>query len=165
MNERATLLLAGISTVVGAVLLAWFIQTCLVLDTPIQIPTVYEGRVMSLSNDYRASKGLPILLMNEDLMNSAQMKANDLCVYGNWSHASGRGDAFSAFIAASGYDYRTAGENLAKGYDGAAGAFNALVASPHHLANVVGAYRDMGVGFSLCNGKNYTVIHYGEEVL
>jgi len=120
-----------------------------------------EQTVLELGNDYRASKQLTKLSINSQLMKSAQAKADDLCKSGNWSHTDSQGREFYSFIQATGYKYEHAGENLAKGYATQELAFKALINSPTHLENIVGDYKEIGIGISDCNGQNYLVAHYG----
>lgn len=132
-------------------------------STGVQLPTPEERAMINLTNDYRVSHGLIDLTTNNQLMQSAQAKADDLCSAGNWSHTDSRGREFQGFIEDAGYDYALVGENLARHYVDEASAFEGLVKSPGHLENIVGQYREIGVGYSECGGENLTVVHYGVQ--
>ena len=118
--------------------------------------------MVQLTNDYRAVKNLAPLTEDHKLMASAQEKSDTLCRTGEFTHESGD-EEFYKPIDRSGYNYKKAGENLAKGFTTPDGAFTELVNSPTHLANIVDDFREIGVGFNSCAGKNYYVIHYGEK--
>lgn len=126
------------------------------------VPKTQEYTMLGLTNDYRVSRGLNRLSLDSRLMKSAHAKAGDLCQSGNWAHDSSKGKAFYEFILVAGYNYSSAGENLARRYGTAKEAFIALVNSPEHLANIVGDYKDIGISYNNCDGKNYYVIHYGK---
>lgn len=120
-----------------------------------------EQDMIELTNAYRASHSLTTLHIDSKLMSSAQVKADDLCTGGIWSHDNSKDEPFYKFIQDSGYDYSHTGENLTRGFTTIAGSFEGLINSPRHLENIVGDYKDIGVGYNECRGKNYTVIHYG----
>ncbi len=122
-----------------------------------------ENRMIELTNEYRKNEGLNELKVNNQLMTSSQAKADVLCESGEWSHTP-NGQKFYKEIIESGYKYRNAGENLARKFDSTDKAFQALIDSPTHLENIVGDYKEIGVGFAECGGKNYYVIHYGEQL-
>ena len=121
-----------------------------------------EVDMVQLTNDYRVTKNLAPLTEDHKLVVSAQEKADTLCRTGEFTHESG-GEEFYKPIDRSGYNYKKAGENLAKGFKTTSKAFQGLLDSPSHLANIVDDFREIGVGFNRCEGKNYYVIHYGEK--
>ena len=124
--------------------------------------TSQEADMIQLTNDYRVVKNLAPLTEDHKLMASTQEKADTLCQTGAWTHTPG-GEAFYEPLKRAGYDYNKAGENLAKGFKTTSKAFQGLLDSPSHLANIVDDFREIGVGFNRCEGKNYYVIHYGEK--
>lgn len=121
-----------------------------------------EQLMVTLTNRYRATQGLNYLTINDQLMTSAQLKADDLCTAGNWSHTDSKGRDFWGHVQDAGYPYQRVGENLARRFATEQEALDGLIASPGHHENLVGQYTEIGVGFNECGGENYTAVHYGE---
>ena len=125
-------------------------------------PTYTEGRMVSITNHYREDIGLTPLIESIELEKSAQIKADDLCRKQYWDHTSPDGTEFWELIDEAGYKYSLAGENLAKGYPNEKMAFKALLNSPSHYENIIGDYKNIGTGWSYCDGDGYIVMHYGK---
>jgi hypothetical protein len=107
--------------------------------------------VSSLSNQQRASAGLSALAMNGQLSNAAYQKANHMIANNYWGHYAPDGTSPWYFISANGYDYSTAGENLAKDFSTSAGVVTGWMNSPGHRANIMnGAFSE--VGYAVVNG-------------
>lgn len=155
----------GVITVILALVVLVLTGFVLALDTagevgPSPTITVQESDMIQLTNEYRDGLGLSKLTINDKLMTSAREKADTLCRTGEWSHEAGN-EPFSEPIKRAGYRYTKAGENLARRHETVPGAFEALKASPTHHENIIGAYNDIGVGYSFCGGDEYIVMHYG----
>lgn len=103
------------------------------------------------TNRRRAEHRLEPLRLNEALCRAADERMSEMADLGYWSHESPEGRSPFAAIRASGYPFRTAGENLARGFDTAAVLIDAWLESPGHRANILSAdYLD--VGFSVLEG-------------
>lgn len=106
------------------------------------------------TNSQRTSNGVATLAINSELDAAAQAKANDMAARDYWSHNTPDGKTPWTFITAAGYDYQTAGENLAYGFTTAADTITGWMNSPEHRANVLStSYRD--VGFGIINIADY----------
>lgn len=127
-------------------------------------PVIVVDNLVSLHNNYRTSNGLSVLTYNSKLTSSAQAKANDMCANNYWAHSSPTGVTPWYWITQAGYDYDHAGENLARNFSTDQGMFNAWLKSSTHLANIVGNYKNIGIGRNACGGINYTVVHFGTLV-
>lgn len=102
--------------------------------------------IVNLTNQQRSSNGLAALNTDPQLTQAAQAKAADMFAKDYWAHVSPTGEQPWDFITAAGYDYETAGENLAKDFNTSAGVVNAWMNSPEHRANILnGTYKDVGV--------------------
>jgi hypothetical protein len=94
------------------------------------------------------------LALNAQLDSAAQTKANDMAARDYWSHNTPDGKTPWTFIAAAGYQYQTAGENLAYGFGTAGDTITGWMNSPEHRANILNSsYRD--VGFGIVNIPSY----------
>lgn len=127
--------------------------------------------LLAETNGERTSHHQPALQLNQALTAAAQAKANDMAKRNYWSHVTPDGKQPWSFIAASGYQYEAAGENLAYGFGSSQQIITAWMNSSEHRANILNAdYQD--VGFATANVANYqgagpetiTVALYGEPV-
>lgn len=110
--------------------------------------------LLSDTNSQRDSNGLGNLGLNAQLDQAAQNKANDMATRDYWSHNTPDGLTPWSFITAVGYNYQTAGENLAYGFDTADQTVTAWMNSPEHRANILNTtYQE--VGFGIANSANY----------
>lgn len=106
------------------------------------------------TNQQRAGNGLGSLAINAALNQAAQAKANDMAARDYWSHNTPDGQTPWTFMTAAGYNYQTAGENLAYGFATAADTLTGWMNSPGHRANILNtSYREFG--FGIINIPNY----------
>ncbi len=123
-------------------------QTGNVLGFATDVSTV---RLLILTNEQRASNGLGKLTYNPELAAAAAAKAQDMFAKGYWAHFGPNGESPWNFILGSGYQYDSAGENLAKNYATSEDVVNAWMNSPTHRDNIVKPnYQD--IGFAVVNG-------------
>lgn len=99
--------------------------------------------VVCLINQQRTSRGLPALSVSSLLNQSAQGWTNVMVVTSQFTH----GVNFAARISAVGYDWQTAGENIATGFMTPAQVVEAWMASADHCRNILDpSFRDVGTG-------------------
>jgi uncharacterized protein YkwD len=102
-----------------------------------------RAAVLCLVNEERAAHHLPALRNNGRLDRSAQAWSEHMVAAGDFSH----GTAFAARLAAVGYNWAAAGENIATGYPTPRQVVLAWMASPEHCQNILTpSYRDLGTG-------------------
>lgn len=117
--------------------------------------------IVDLTNQSRTSSGLSSVSGNAALEKAAYAKLTDMFQKNYWDHTSPTGTEAWYFIDSQGYDYKCAGENLAKGFYDANSVFNAWMGSPTHRANILDSkHREIGiaVGTGELNGNQATVI-------
>jgi len=117
------------------------------------------SRIIELTNQERASRGLGTLKSNAYLTSAAYAKANNMFELQYWDHFGPNGESPWQFIKAAGYDYMYAGENLAKGFTTSEGVHQAWMASPTHRDNIISPHYEE-IGVALVNG----VLH-GENIV
>jgi hypothetical protein len=101
------------------------------------------------TNQERIAGGLGNLALNAKLNQAAQTKANDMAARDYWSHNTPEGNPPWVFISNAGYDYQTAGENLAYGFDSSTEAVVGWMNSPGHKANIMNTgYTEVGFGIA-----------------
>jgi hypothetical protein len=106
------------------------------------------------TNIQRSDNGQLALSLNSKLSQAAQAKANDMAKRDYWSHTTPDGEQPWQFITAAGYDYTSAAENLAYGFDSSNGTVSGWMNSAGHRANLLNnTYSD--VGFGIANAPNY----------
>ena len=77
---------------------------------------------------------------------AAQAKGADMLNKGYWAHVAPDGTQPWKFFSDFGYNYRYAGENLARDFSNAASAVDAWMNSPSHRENLLSPkYQDIGI--------------------
>lgn len=83
------------------------------------------------------------------LMGVAQAHSEDQRTRGVMSHEGSDGSRPSERVSDAGYDWRTVGENVARGYPDAASVMAGWLGSAGHCANLMNpAFEDLGVGLA-----------------
>lgn len=115
---------------------------------------VSTSGLLQETNEERIAGGLSGLGLNAKLNQAAQAKANDMAARDYWSHNTPEGDAPWVFISNAGYQYKSAGENLAYGFDSSTEAIIGWMNSPGHKANIMNTgYTE--VGFGMADAASY----------
>lgn len=104
-----------------------------------------QSFALSELNRIRQSNNLSSLQWNDKLADVAKLKAEDMLARGYFSHESPDGEMVWGRILDSGYDYLTAGENLAIDFNNLSQAYESWMASPSHKENILSdKYIDFG---------------------
>jgi uncharacterized protein YkwD len=117
--------------------------------------------VIALANEDRATLGLEPLNADEKLMQAAMDKAKDMFEKGYWDHYGPNGETPWQFIKGEGYEYKIAGENLAKGYTDAKRMNQAWLDSQAHRDNILKPeYQSIGVAVvdGTLEGQDVTLV-------
>lgn len=149
-NQRAKLLHpSSVAVIIGLFLLFQIavrgISTAFpqILGYASRIP---PEEVVRMTNVERERRGLPALKINPLLSTAAGQKAADMFAKNYWAHVSPTGTQPWFFITESGYQYRYAGENLARDFSDTTSVVKAWIASPSHKENLLSnRYQDIGV--------------------
>jgi uncharacterized protein YkwD len=123
------------------------INGCSYADTPVNAAPLVDMRaaVVCLINQQRTMRGLPGLTVSAELNQSAQSWNQWMVSTGNFTH----GSNFAGRISAVGYDWQTAGENIATGFATPRQVVDAWMASPDHCRNILDpSFRNVGTGVS-----------------
>ena len=110
----------------------------------------------SMISGYRSNNGLPAVALDPELMRLAQAQAEVMAKRDKLDH--GAGKPFVQRLKTSGYDARTAAENISAGYHTLAEAFSGWRDSNPHRANMLlaGATR-MGIAAVYTPASKYKV--------
>lgn len=123
--------------------------------------TDFESDVVRLVNVERAKNGLSALTENWELSRVARYKSKDMHDRGYFSHTSPTYGSPFDMMKNFGISYRTAGENIAKGYRTPQEVVNGWMNSEGHRANILNAsFRQIGVGY-YADGNYWTQMFIG----
>ena len=121
----------------------------------------YYSVLVDLTNNERVENKLDALLLNPQLVEAAQKKADDMAEKGYFAHVSPDGSKPWYWFEESGYEYTYAGENLAVDFSDSEEVKDAWMDSPLHRANILnGKYTEIGIATAKgkFNGKKTTFV-------
>lgn len=124
------------------------ISVCLIFYLPFNFffADITKTALFDLINQERKKMGLSTLRENPTLENAAYLKAKDILEKDYFSHWSPEGKSPWYWFEISGYNYQSAGENLAIGFLDSEEVFNAWMNSPSHKANILSPnFVEMGI--------------------
>lgn len=107
---------------------------------------VISAALVELTNEDRAKEELGTLSVNPLLVAAAQAKADDMAAKGYFAHVTPDGYQPWHFIQEAGYEYSSAGENLAVNFSDSENVEDAWMNSPTHRANILNAkFTEIGI--------------------
>lgn len=134
----------------------------------INIPTVdssvtsFEQEVIRLVNEIRVQNGLKALTYDWELARVARIKSQDMKDNRYFSHNSPVYGTPFQMMKNFGISYRSAGENIAKGYATPQAVVNGWMNSSGHRANILNAnFTHIGVGY-VAGGNYWTQMFIGK---
>lgn len=130
------------------------------------LAAVLPGALVEMTNTSRSEQSLGRLEINPLLVQSAQMKANDMAAKGYFAHQGPDGSTPWDYIDAVGYHFIKAGENLAVNYVDSLDVHRAWLRSPTHRANILNEnFEEIGIATAegTYNGRKaiFVVQHFG----
>ena len=133
----------------------------------INIPTLnasvdaYEREVVRLVNVERAKAGLSPLEYDWQLSRVARYKSEDMQKNKYFSHTSPTYGSPFNMMKSFGISYKTAGENIAKGYQTPSAVVDGWMNSKGHRANILNSsFTHIGVGY-VASGNYWTQMFVG----
>lgn len=141
-----------------------FVATMLLLNlypSEAEFSTITTKRIIELTNQARAEKGISVLRENDLLNQAAALKARDMLAHNYFAHYSPQKVAPWHWFKEVSYNYTYAGENLAMNFSEAEDAMTAWLASPTHRDNLLSQnYEDIGVAVVVgeINGEETTLV-------
>lgn len=118
--------------------------------------TAYEQEVIRLVNEIRVENGLQQLVYDWELSRVARYKSQDMKDNRYFSHTSPVYGSPFEMIRNFGISFRSAGENIARGYATPQAVVNGWMNSSGHRANILNAnYTRIGVGY-VADGNYWT---------
>lgn len=108
----------------------------------------FEQEVFALTNQERIKNGLPAFQIDLELSRVAREKSRDIQINNYFDHNSPVYGSPFDMMEAYGINYRTAGENIAKGQRSPSEVVNAWMNSEGHRANILnGSFTHIGLGY------------------
>jgi hypothetical protein len=164
-NHKPRLLhLSSLTVLVSLVL---FFQISLTLFTRVKpgvlgfASHITADEVVAITNQQRLAGGLSPLSVNGTLIQAAGAKANYMFAHNFWAHNAPDGTTPWVFFQQAGYNYRYAGENLARDFNDSASVVSAWMTSPTHRDNILsGRYNEIGVAVvnGVLDGQETTLV-------
>ena len=116
----------------------------------------YESEVIRLVNEIRTERGLKPLTYDWQLSRVARYKSEDMRANRYFSHQSPTYGTPFQMIKSFGISYKSAGENIAKGYRTPKAVVDGWMNSSGHRANILNAsFTHIGVGY-VADGNYWT---------
>lgn len=154
-NHRALLLKPGF---LGILIALYLLNQSLLRSFALLKPGVLGysseitiSKVLTQTNQERTQKNLPPLEYSQILSDSAAAKARDIFAQNYWSHNSPSGKSPWDFFREANYQYKYAGENLAKDFYDTESLLKAWMNSPTHRDNIVNTHYQQ-IGIAVVNG-------------
>lgn len=125
--------------------------------------------ILEATNEERVAHGLPPLGIDDRLSRAAEQRLRDMYSQRYFAHAAPDGTTPFVHMETAGYRYRSAGENLAKGYTHGRSIVLDWLQSPGHRSNVLGKFYD-DIGIAIAPGTPFgqergatVVVLYGRD--
>lgn len=132
------------------------------INVPVNETASVEQEVTNLVNQERAKAGLAPLKLDWELSRVAKFKSQDMHDRNYFSHTSPTYGSPFNMMKDFGINYRTAGENIAKGQRSAKEVVNAWMNSSGHRANILNKnFTHIGVGY-VKDGNYWTQMFIGK---
>lgn len=108
--------------------------------------------LLKVTNQEREQHNAGPLRVSDQLNQAAAAKAAYMFKYNFWAHVAPDGTTPWYFFTSAGYEYRFAGENLARDFNDSEAVVTAWMNSPSHRENLLNPnYTD--IGFAVANGQ------------
>ena len=121
---------------------------------PISIQNSAEDKILQLMNEKRTEAGLQPLTIDNTLVQVARYKSDDMVQNNFFNHINPDGTKWTNWLHTIGYDYTSAGENIACNNTDPIELFNQWWNSPGHRANMMNEkYTKVGIGVINGNSK------------
>ncbi len=118
--------------------------------------SAFEKKVVELVNQERQKQGLSALQLDTKLSDVAREKSKDMMNKNYFSHTSPTYGSPFDMMKQFGIDYRTAGENIAKGQQTPEEVMNGWMNSDGHRKNILSPnFTHIGVGYVEGGGSTY----------
>jgi len=123
----------------------------------------FDAELLQLTNEERRKAGVPALQLSPQLDRAAQGHAEDMVRNNFFSHTGSNGSTLVTRVAAAGYAYSFAGENIAAGGATPAQTIQQWMNSPGHRQNLLNRNFTQ-IGFGYVSAPSTAYGHYWVQV-
>ena len=142
LKPKNLFILAVVLLVIKFLIFSWFYY----YPKTSQFAVVVASRLTELANQERIALGLQPLKINQQLVQAAQQKAQDMLSKNYFNHVSPTGVIPWYWLDSVGYKYTAAGENLAKDFKESEFVHQAWMESSSHRKNILNKnYQEIGI--------------------
>jgi uncharacterized protein YkwD len=132
-------------------------------NPPPSPPTNEIQQLLTAHNQERSKAGARSLVLNSQLNNAAQKHANWMAANRKLSHDQ-NGVTLAMRLKAEGYQFWSAGENIAMGQTSVQSVMSAWMRSSGHRANILkSGYMEVGFGIAMADGRRYWCANFGSR--
>jgi uncharacterized protein YkwD len=132
------------------------LATLLIFSTTASLASIYDNELLTLTNAERQKYNLAPLTLSSQLGQAAQGHADDMANNNYFSHTGLNGSSVSDRVRATGYSYRSVGENIAAGQRSPSDVIQGWMNSTGHRANILNSgYTQIGFGYSTQSSNTY----------
>ena len=130
--------------------------------SPAPAPAPWQQEMLQAVNAERAKAGAGPLVLEDRLTRAAQDWSQFMSDHSYMGHFAPDGSGPGQRIAATGYPFRTWGENVAFGQENVQAVMAAWLASPGHRTNILNpAFKEVGFGLAQGAGSPYYCQDFG----
>lgn len=123
----------------------------------------WQANMLAIINATRVRAGVKELNLCPAINRAAQLYAEQMAATGLFAHVGADGSKAWERMKAQAYNWRSAGENIARGQDDVDVVMAAWIASPGHYANLINSnFRHVGLGLTVdASGSKWWVQDFG----
>ena len=156
----------------AAILLAWIfvaeffilLQAFVIFPKSKMLGVIFPATVVDFTNSNRVTNGLSLLTTNPLLQQAAQEKADDMAAKSYFAHTSPAGLSPWYWFVKAGYNFSSAGENLAVNFSDSKDVMDAWMNSPEHRANILSnKFTEIGVATAMGKYEGSDVVFVVQE--
>lgn len=156
LKPRSLFILAVVLLVIKFLVFSWLFY----FPKTIEFAVVTGSELIQLANKERVALGFQPLKINQQLVQAAQQKAQDMLNKDYFAHTSPDGISPWHWLDKAGYEYKAAGENLAKDFTDSYFLHQAWMNSSSHRDNILDKnYKEIGIAVieGQVNGQTTTL--------
>jgi hypothetical protein len=166
LHSKRILFHAGAAIVIKLVVVFFIVSYPLTAWMTPDLIAEQGRKIIVLTNELRKELSLPVLKENTKLDQAAYAKVQDMFLGQYFAHTSPANKNLETFLKQVAYNFSTAGENLAMGFDNSEDVMAAWKKSPTHYANLSDEnFQEIGVGIAedIFEGGNtvFTAQYFG----
>lgn len=148
--------LQSVLLLVGAILVIFVCEAMTARAADVEAFDILPTHIISLTNNIRSQAGHYSLVSDPMIQAVAQQKADLMAANNEFQHTLSDGTTSWSLLRTAGYQFQTAGENLAVHFSTADEVVNAWMQSPAHQRNILASeFTTIGIGVATTTWNGY----------